>query len=223
MIKKILVISLVAVVAIGVAFSAYNVFAGPASGEKDAVTSSAPAVASDQSLAASAPVHEPASGAAAQGTGRQAGAYAQDFSAQGQSTQGGGQGGRGQGGRGQGSSGQGYGAARGQGAGTGVADPQAAQKEIITLHGVVNSYLAPNFTLLTDDGQSVMVQLGNQRFVSDLGIVLQEGAAVTLTGFYETGDTFAASSLTLDASGQTYSLRDQASGRPLWAGGRNNP
>jgi hypothetical protein len=219
MIKKILVISLVAVVAIGVAFSAYNVFAGPASAEGNSVASSAPAVASDVNPTQSAPIHDPVAGTAAQGSGQQAGAYTQEFNGQGQSTtQGGGQGG----GNGQGSRGQGYGASRGAGTGTGVPDPQAAQNETLTLHGVVSNYAAPNFTLITDDGQSVAVQLGNQRFVSDLGIALQEGDVVTLVGFYETGDTFAASALTLDASGQTYTLRDQASGRPLWAGGPKN-
>jgi hypothetical protein len=219
MIKKILVIGLVAVVALAVTMSAYNAFASPVSGE----ASGDPAVASNINAADGISQPEPGVGAIAQGSGRQAGAAASSGNGQGQAlaqngSQGGGQGGR----YGQSSGGQGRGASRGSGTGAGVADPQAAQKESLTLHGVVSNYAAPNFTLITDDGQSVTVQLGNQRFVSELGIILPEGQAVTLVGFYEAGDLFAASAITLDASGQTYTLRDQASGRPLWAGGPKN-
>lgn len=217
MIKKVLVIGLLAMVGTGVAFSAYNVFAGKGSAESAGVPSSAPAVVSPGDLSRSTSDQDPSAGAAAQGSGRQQGAYAQDFSGQARN-QGGGQGGQ----NGQGGRGQGYGASRGAGSGGGVPNPQAAQNEIISLHGVVGDFAAPNFTLLTDDGQTVTVQLGNQRFVSDLGIALQQGDTITLVGFYESADAFAAASITLDDTGQTYTLRDQASGRPLWAGGPKN-
>jgi len=214
MIKKILIFGLVAVVAVAVAFSAFNVFAGSAGGEADGGVSSAPAIASDANAISSAPVNDPAASAAAQGSGRLAGAAVQDSNWQSDATsQSGGQGKR----YGQGGQGQGQGAPQGAGTGTGIPDPQAAQNVSITLHGVVSNYTAPNFTLITDAGQTVAVQLGNQRFVSDLGIALQEGDAVTLFGFFETSDLFAVSMLTLDANGQSYTLRDQANGRPMWA------
>jgi hypothetical protein len=217
MIKKVLVISLLAVVGLGVAFSAYNVFAGKGSAESAGGASGAPAVASASDLASGAPVKEPAAGASTRGSGRQQDSYPQDLNGQ-APTQGGSQGRQ----NGQGSRGQGHGASRGAGLSGGVPNSQAAQNETITLHGVVSAFAAPNFTLITDDGQSVAVQLGNQRFVSELGIALQQGEGITLVGFYESAGAFAASSITLDATGQTYDLRDQASGRPLWAGGSKN-
>jgi len=221
MVKKILVFSLVAVIVIAVGVSAYNVFAGSAGREGDGAVSSDPVSVLGDNAFSNDQLDDPAASAAAQGSGRQASAAAQDSNRQGQTpAQSGGQGGRfGQGGRGQG---QGQGATQGAGTQTGVPKPQAGQKESITLHGVVSNFAAPNFTLITDDGQTVAVQLGNQRFVSDLGMVLQEGDAVTVVGFYETSDSFAVSTLTLDANGQVYMLRDQATGRPMWAGGPKN-
>jgi len=222
MFKKILVFGLVGVVAVGAAVSAYNVVAGPASGEQAGAVNRAqdtvpPIGGSDQASAVdNTPVGTPGAGVAAQGSGRQVGAAVQGSDWQSDTaTQGNGQGKR----YGQGGQGQSRGASQGAGTQTGVPNPQASQNESITLHGVVSNYAAPTFTLITDDGQSIAVQLGNQRFVTDLGIVLQEGDVVTLVGFYETSDSFAASTLTLDASGQIYTLRDQATGRPIWAGG----
>lgn len=236
MFKKVLISGLVAIVALGILVSAYNVIAGPAASEasvaRGAGQSVPPLAASEQSGALSAaPQADPGLGAAAQGSGQPLGAasrgsdWQSDAVGQGAGQgsrfgQGGqGQGGQGQGGRGQGGQGQGR---SGQGAGSGVPNPQAAQNESLTLHGVVSNYTAAGFTLITDDGQSVAVQLGNQRFVNDLGMALQDGAVVTLVGFYEAGGAFAPSTLTLDLTGQTYTLRDQASGRPLWAGGPKN-
>lgn len=239
MFKKILISGLVAVVALGIVVSAYNVIAGPAASEENAVVASAPEsvpalAASEQSGPLGAtPVADPAAGALTRGSGQPVGAASQGSNWQSEALaqgngqgnrygQGGqGQGGQGQGGQGQGGQGQG-GQGQAQGAGSGVPNPQAAQNELLTLHGVVSNYTTSGFTLITDDGQSVFVQLGNQSFVANLGIALQEGEAVTLVGFYETSDTFALSALTQDATGQTYTLRDQASGRPLWAGGPKN-
>jgi hypothetical protein len=199
MIKKILIFGLVAVVAVAVAFSAFNVSAGPAGGEADGGVSSAPAIASDANPISRAPVNVPSASATAQGSGRPAGSAVQDSNWQSDTTTpSGGQGNR----YGQGGQGQGQGAPQGAGTGTGIPDPQAAQNESITLNGVVSNFAAPNFTLITEDGQIVAVQLGNQRFVTDQGIVLQEGDAVTLSGFFETSDSFAVSTLTLDAMGK---------------------
>lgn len=228
MFKKVLIFGLVAVVVVAVAVSVYNVVAGSENSDKSSASNSV----SSSDVVSIAPVDDPQAGATAQGNGSQANAASQgsgwqsdaapQSGGQGQGGRDQGQGSRGQGGNGQGGRGQGQGSSQGAGAQTGVPDPQAAQNETITLHGVVSNFAAPNFTLITDDGQSVSVQLGNQRFVSDQGIVLQEGEAVTLTGFYETSNSFAVSQMTLEASGQSFSLRDQATGRPLWAGGPKN-
>jgi hypothetical protein len=228
MFKRILIVGLIAVVVIAIAVSTYNVIAGSASEEMSSAVTSTPV--SYPVAGTAEPVANPQVGAYAQGTGEQASAAGQSTGAQaggaGQSrgrqidaaAQSGGQGKRyGQGGRGQGQA-----SSQGAGAQAGVPNPQAVQNEAVTLHGVVSNYTAPSFTLITDDGQSVAIQLGNQGFVSNLGITLQAGDTVTVVGFYETGDSFAASTLTLDASGETYVLRDQASGRPMWAGGPKN-
>jgi hypothetical protein len=223
MFKKVLIFGLVAVVVVAVAVSAYNVVAGSNNSDQSNLTSS--------DTASVAPLADPQASTRAQGNGSEAGVASQGSGWQsGSATQNAGQGnrygqnGQGQGGQGQGGRGQGQGQAASQGAGAqqGVPNPQAAQNETVTLNGVVSNYAAPNFTLITDDGQSVAVQLGNQRYVSNQGIVLQEGEAVTLVGFYETSDSFAVSQITLDASGQTIALRDLTTGRPLWAGGGNN-
>lgn len=219
MVKKFLVFSLVAIIVIAVGISAYNVFAGSADREGNVTVSSDPVSVLGDNAFSNVQENDPAAGAAAQGSSRQAGSATQDTNWQGQTPAvGGGQGGR----YGQGGSGQGQGAAQGAGTQTGVPNPQAAQKESITLRGVISNFVAPNFTLITDDGQTVAVQLGNQRYVSDLGMVLQDGDAVTVVGFYETSDSIAVSTLTLDANGQAYTLRDQATGRPMWAGGPKN-
>jgi hypothetical protein len=215
MLKKVMVFSLMTVIAIAVGVSALNVFASQADGVENAAVSSAP-------------VNDLVAGAGAQAGSRGGKTDTGGGSWQSQTpTQGGqggryGQGGNGQGGNGQGGRGQGQGAGNGAGTNSGIPSPQAAQNEIVTLQGVVSTYAAPNLTLLTDDGQTVFAQMGNQRFVSDLGIELQAGAAVTLVGFFETSDTFAIISLTLDADGTTYTLRDQGTGRPMWAGGPKN-
>jgi hypothetical protein len=203
MVKKFLVFGLVTIIAVAVGVSALNVFAGPADGAEDSAVSSAP-------------VNDLVAGAQAGSRGGKTDPGGSSWQSQ-AGTQGGLGGQYGQGGRG-----RGQGAGNGAGTNSGNPSPQAAQNEIVTLHGVVGAYTAPNLTLITDDGQTIFAQMGNQRFVTDLGIGLKEGAAVTLVGFFETSDTFAISSLTLDADGQVYNLRDQATGRPMWAGGPKN-
>jgi hypothetical protein len=217
MFKKILVIGLGVVILAAVGVSAYNVFAGSAA--RGAVGAESVAQLGDPQAGATNVGRGAQAGANGYRPAAQPGAAAQSSSWQNNGVgQGGGQGNRyGQGGRGRGQS-------QGQGAGaqTGVPNPQAAANEIVILHGVVSNFAAPNFTLTTDDGQSVAVQLGNPRFSSELGVSLQDGDVVTLTGFYETAGSFAASTITLDATGQTYVLRDAINGRPMWAGGPKN-
>jgi hypothetical protein len=108
-----------------------------------------------------------------------------------------------------------------QGTGTGVPDPQNGFSEWVTYSGTVSAYAAPNFTLLTDDGQSLAVQLGNLNYVSSLGLNLQDGDAVTVTGFVDPDGALAVGQITLAATGETFTLRGEQ-GRPMWAGGGGN-
>jgi len=103
-------------------------------------------------------------------------------------------------------------------AGTGIPAPQNGFQEWVTLSGTVSSYVPPNFTLLISDGQSIEAQLGNLSYVSSLGLELQEGQQVSLTGYYDPSGSLAVGQITLTDSGQTFELRDEL-GRPLWAGG----
>ncbi len=104
---------------------------------------------------------------------------------------------------------------------SGTPDPQNGLQEWLTISGQVSNYSANLFTLVTADGQQIPVQLGSQNYLSGLGLTLSDGDTVTVVGFWETADTFTAGTLTLDASGEVISLRDEI-GRPLWAGGGRN-
>ncbi len=107
----------------------------------------------------------------------------------------------------------------GNGDGSGVPAPQNGLTEWVTYSGVVSSYAAPGFSLLTQDGQSIAAELGNVSYLNTLGLALQNGDKVTVTGFLDTNGGLALKSLTLESTGQTYNFRDDL-GRPLWAGGR---
>jgi len=103
--------------------------------------------------------------------------------------------------------------------GTGIPDPQNGFQEWVSLSGTVSAYAPPNFTLLTSDGQNIAAQLGNLSYVSSLGLELQDGQQVSLTGYYDPSGSLAVGQISLIDSGQTYTLRDD-SGRPMWAGGQ---
>jgi NaMN:DMB phosphoribosyltransferase len=90
---------------------------------------------------------------------------------------------------------------------------------LVTYSGTVSAYVLPQFTLLTSDGQAILAQLGNQSYVASLGLVLQDGDAVTVTGFVDSSGALAVTSITNLSTGATYTLRDGTSGRPAWAGG----
>lgn len=117
---------------------------------------------------------------------------------------------------------------RGNGAGNqaqnnpaGTPAPQNGLQEWVTFSGEVSNYTANLFTLVTAEGQQIPVQLGSQNYISSLGLSLQNGDPITVVGFWETADTFTAGNLTLDATGEVISLRDDL-GRPLWSGGGRN-
>jgi hypothetical protein len=125
-----------------------------------------------------------------------------------------GQGQGGQGGQGQ-RSGQGQGG-QGQGGFSGV--PQNGFTGYTTYQGTVSSYAAPNFTLVTADGQKLAVELGSLNYINSLGLNLKDGDAVTVSAFTGPNGILTVGKITLDATGQTYTLRSDQ-GRPMWAGG----
>ena len=84
-----------------------------------------------------------------------------------------------------------------------------------TITGTVSAYDLATLTVSTNDGQIVVVQLGNASYAQTIGFVPQIGQSVTVIGFPGDQGLFSAISVTVD--GQTYAFRDEL-GRPLWAG-----
>jgi hypothetical protein len=123
---------------------------------------------------------------------------------------GGGQGGSGLGGR------QGVGQGR-QGGGEVVGDGAADHpvETWLTLNGRVVELAGDELTIQTDE-DTVTVHLGPEWYWDTEGIVLQDGDAVQVTGFYE-GDALEVAGIKNLDSQETVTLRD-ATGRPLWAG-----
>lgn len=123
-----------------------------------------------------------------------------------------------QGGRGNGNGGanvQGGQTAQGQ---TGSGVPQANISGAVTVHGVVNSYDNMGMSFTTDDGQAVYVDTGNPRFSQSLGFAPVAGEGVTVVMFYGDQGVNSAISITMDATGITYTFRNEL-GQPLWSGG----
>lgn len=126
--------------------------------------------------------------------------------------------GRGRGGRGGGGR---WTTDNGSASATVAPDPQNGLTEWITFEGTVNDYVPPSLTLLTDDGQYLVVELGNTNYIANLGLNLENGTRVSGIGFYDTNGGLTVGQITLDATGTTFSLRDDM-GRPLWAGGSSH-
>lgn len=205
MIKKMLIGVLAAIVIVAVGVSAYNVLAG----ESAASTASSGAQAGyGQAGRSAASGTQPGQLPSAQGLG-QAGTNAQGQPAGGNGWRGGGNGRR------QGQNGNG-----GQST-YATPNPQNGFTEALSFHGTISAYNPPTFTLVTDDGQSINAQLGNQSYIASLGLTLNNGDSVTISGYWDTSGAFAVQQITLDSSGQTYLLRDDL-GRPLWRGGANH-
>lgn len=104
-------------------------------------------------------------------------------------------------------------------AGSGVPNPQADISGASTISGIVSAYDLVSLTVLTHDGQTVVVQLGSSQYTQSIGFNPAIGAAVTVNGFPGDQGLFSAISVTVDD--QTYTFRDKL-GRPLWAGGPGN-
>ena len=100
--------------------------------------------------------------------------------------------------------------------GTNVPQPQADISGESTIYGTVSAYDTVNLTILTSDGQTIVVQLGNSFYSQSIGFNPMIGQSVTVVGFPGDQGLFSAINVTVD--GQTYAFRDEL-GRPLWAGG----
>lgn len=100
-------------------------------------------------------------------------------------------------------------------------NPQNGMSELLTFTGTVSNYAAPAFTLTTSDGQVINAQLGNLNYVSSIGLSLSDGEMVTVIGYWDTSDSFAVQQITINSTGQSFTLRDDL-GRPLWRGGANH-
>ena len=100
--------------------------------------------------------------------------------------------------------------------GSGV--PQANVSGAITVHGVVNSYDGMGISFTADDGQVLYVDTGNMRYSQSLGFAPVAGEGLTVVMFYGDQGVNSAISVTMDATGMTYSFRSDI-GQPLWAGG----
>ena len=126
-----------------------------------------------------------------------------------------------QGGNGNGNSGgNGQAGQAGQGqAGSGV--PQANVSGAVTVHGVVTSYDGMGIGFTADDGQALYVDTGNMRYSQSLGFAPVVGEGMTVVMFLGDQGTNSAISVTMDATGMTYTFRNET-GQPLWAGGNGN-
>jgi hypothetical protein len=105
-----------------------------------------------------------------------------------------------------------------QGLATDPAAPDQAEDWAATmLAGTVVQLDGSELVLLTAQGEQVTLGLGKSSYWQSLGITLQAGDPVEITGFWEDGE-FEVQTLTATATAQTAVLRGE-NGRPLWAGG----
>jgi hypothetical protein len=117
------------------------------------------------------------------------------------------------------SSGQGGTGNRGGQNGSNVPQAQTNLSGASTLTGTISGYDLVSLTVLTSDGQTVVVQLGSSQYAQSIGFNPQIGATVTVAGFPGDQGLFSATNVTVD--GQSFAFRDDL-GRPLWAGGKGN-
>lgn len=108
---------------------------------------------------------------------------------------------------------------------TDIADLQArlaqtdnADIQLVSIHGVVNSYDGMGIGITTDDGQVIYEDTGNPRYSQSVGFAPQIGADVTVLMFKGDQGVNSAVAVTMDATGMTYTFRSET-GQPLWFGG----
>lgn len=100
----------------------------------------------------------------------------------------------------------------------GRGEGQAELQELITVEGTVVSMDEEALLLTTTAGESLAIENRAWTFALENGFAAAPQDAVTVTGFYD-ADHFEPVTIINVASGQEMQLRE-ASGRPLWAGGR---
>jgi len=94
--------------------------------------------------------------------------------------------------------------------------------EMVTLRGVVSAYDQRELAVTTDDGRSVVVELGSPRYNRSIGFAPQIGQPVTVEAFIPgSGTTYNAITILNDRTGIIHAFRD-ALGQPLWVGKNSN-
>jgi hypothetical protein len=93
---------------------------------------------------------------------------------------------------------------------------RAEEPDWITLEGTVTEVSTGQLTLETPDGEEVLA-LGPEYYWSAQGIAIEVGDEVEARAYEEDGE-LKVGQITLTATGETLTLRDEM-GRPLWSGG----
>lgn len=117
--------------------------------------------------------------------------------------------------------GNGHAGSNGNAGANGSQQTQADLVNVTSLHGTVSAYQYGMLTIVSDDGQTVGVQISNQNYATSLGFAPTAGQGLTVTGFTGSEGLFTATQIVMD-DGSTYTFREGTSGRPAWAGGKGN-
>jgi hypothetical protein len=88
--------------------------------------------------------------------------------------------------------------------------------EWLTVSGEIAALDQTTLAVQTDDGQTLLINLGPPRFWESQDVSLEVGEQVTVRYFAEDGE-FQAGEVTVEATGDQLLLRD-SDGRPMWAG-----
>ncbi len=88
-----------------------------------------------------------------------------------------------------------------------------------TVTGTVTEIRPNGYKVTLDNGTTIEVGFGPYWYLEKIGLTLNVGDKVTMTGVYY-NNRFAPISVTVD--GKTYNLRDASTGRPLWVNTNNS-
>lgn len=112
-----------------------------------------------------------------------------------------------------------YGNGRSQGGQTSTNDAgiNSSTQELTTITGIVSTYVAPQLTLTTNEGQEIIIQVRNLISTDGSTLNLTPGEQVTITGWYNNLGSMTANQIFLHATGTTFTTSNQT-GRPEWAG-----
>ncbi len=86
----------------------------------------------------------------------------------------------------------------------------------VTLEGTVTSFQGATLEMLTSAGKTLVLNLGQARFVESQGINFVQGDTIAVLGFWQ-NETFRAGEITKLETGERLMLLDP-NGRPLWGG-----